>query len=178
VDEGRTGATPIGTVPPAPEELLVNQKTRQLALLLLLSSSLLTQRALGEKVVFRDGKSTEVTKPPCISGDKVLLEIEGLPTAIAYDRNLIDEARTFHANPQTPVLRLFGPCTASGPVAVGVTDSRQAPAPQTPLRAYTAPPSSGGSNHESSGGRCAAITKKGTRCSRRAQPGRAYCYQH
>jgi hypothetical protein len=25
---------------------------------------------------------------------------------------------------------------------------------------------------------CAAITKKGTRCSRNAQPGRAYCWQH
>lgn len=25
---------------------------------------------------------------------------------------------------------------------------------------------------------CAATTKKGTRCSRMAQPGRAYCYQH
>lgn len=28
------------------------------------------------------------------------------------------------------------------------------------------------------GGRCQAITKKGTQCSRRAKPGSAYCWQH
>ncbi len=31
---------------------------------------------------------------------------------------------------------------------------------------------------ESTGDRCAATTKKGTRCLRRAQRGRPYCYQH
>ena len=30
----------------------------------------------------------------------------------------------------------------------------------------------------SSSGRCQAITKKGTQCSRNAQPGRSYCWQH
>ena len=144
---------------------------------LLLSS----QVALAEKVVFRDGNATEVSRPPCLDRGKVLLEIVGLPTPIAYDRNLIDEARTFHANPRTPLLQLFAPCTSSGPVGEGVSGRSSSPAllspsnPPAPARAYSAPSPSGSS---SSGGQCAAITKKGTRCSRRAQPGRAYCYQH
>ena len=154
------------------------RRSRNLALLLALTSSLLSHSAAAEKVVFRDGKSTTVSRPPCISGDKILLEIEGLPTPIAYDRNLVDEARTFHANTQTPVLTLFAPCTASGPVATGVTGSSLAPAPRAPVRAYSAPSASRGSSYDASRGQCAATTKKGTRCSRRAQPGRAYCYQH
>lgn len=153
-------------------------RSRPYALLVVLALCQLAAPVLAERVVFRDGKSTMTSKPPCIAGDKVLIEIEGLPTAIAYDRNLVDEARTFHANPQTPVLRLFASCTATGPVAAGVTGPGPAPAPQAPRRAYSAPSSSRGSSYQPSGGQCAATTKKGTRCSRRAQPGRAYCYQH
>jgi len=162
----------------------VNQQARTLALLLVLASSLLSPPAIAERVVFRNGRSTAVSKPPCISGEKVILEIEDLPTPIAYDRNLIDEAKTFHANPQTPLAKLFGPCPVIGVVASGVTADPSAAAPQPaaaiPLRAYSLPSSSssGGSTNQSTSSRCAATTKKGTQCSRRAQPGRAYCYQH
>lgn len=156
-----------------------------LALLVIAASSFLTEPALAERVVFRDGKTTMASKPPCISGDKILIEIEGLPTAIAYDRNLIDEARTFHANAQTPVPVLFAPCSTTGPVAHGLAaapGSALPPQPSTttstPARAYSAPTSSRGTSYTASPAQCAATTKKGTRCSRRAQPGRAYCYQH
>ncbi|MFN7823558.1 MAG: DUF5763 domain-containing protein [Bacteroidota bacterium] len=33
-------------------------------------------------------------------------------------------------------------------------------------------------NQPQSSGQCQATTKKGTRCSRKAQPGRGYCFQH
>lgn len=153
----------------------MTQSCRNMAFLLVVASSIIGLPAPAEKVVFRDGNSTEVSLPPCLDRGKVLLEIVGLPTPIAYDRNLIDEARTFHANPRTPLLRLFAPCPTTGPVAEGVTGSAPAPTPPAPVKAYSAPASSGSS---SSSGQCAATTKKGTRCSRRAQPGRAYCYQH
>lgn len=156
----------------------------RLALLVIAVSSVLAGRVQAERVVFRDGKTTMTSRPPCIAGDKVLIEIEGLPTAIAYERNLVDEARTFHANAQTPVLVLFAPCSAAGPVAQGLAGPGAAlpPPPSTttsiPARAYSVPTSSRGTSYDTSPAQCAATTKKGTRCSRRAQPGRAYCYQH
>ena len=159
-------------------------RSRPYALLVVLALCQLAAPVLAERVVFRDGKSTMASKPPCISGDKILIEIEGLPTAIAYDRNLIDEARTFHANAQTPVLVLFAPCSATGAVARGLAGPGSALPPQpstptsTPARAYSAPTSSRGTSYNASPAQCGATTKKGTRCSRRAQPGRAYCYQH
>lgn len=162
----------------------MTQSCRSMAFPLIVAASFLAVPAPAEKVVFRDGKSTTASRPPCISGEKILIEIEGLPTPIAYDRNLIDEARTFHANPQTPLPKLFAPCTATGPVAEGAAGSGQglttspSSAPPAPVKAYSAPSSGGRSSSEAISGQCAATTKKGTRCSRRAQPGRAYCYQH
>lgn len=74
------------------------------------------------------------SKPPYIACDEVLIEIERLPTAIAYDRSLADEARTFHANAQTPVLVLFAPCSATGPVAQGLACPGSALTPSPPPR--------------------------------------------
>ncbi len=156
-------------------------------LLALLAFCLAASPLDAEKVVFRDGKTVEVPEPPCLSGESVHLVVPGLPGPVAYNRNLVDEARTFHANPQTPVAKLFGPCNVTTGAGAGLaaagSSSPSAPIGSTPvpLRSYTAPRSSYSGASSSSGSvssQCAAITKKGTRCSRRAQPGRAYCYQH
>jgi micrococcal nuclease len=58
----------------------------------------------------------------------------------------------------------YGPCAICKPPTLAST-------PSTP--AAVAPPS-----RPSSSGRCQAITKRGTQCSRIAQAGRNYCWQH
>ena len=40
------------------------------------------------------------------------------------------------------------------------------------------PPPAAGSAQAVEAGRCQAVTKKGTQCSRRAKPGSKYCWQH
>lgn len=69
----------------------------------------------------------------------------------------------------------YGPCSvckppvlarpepsADNPQKATAAGERKSPTPSTPATA----------------GQCQATTKKGTQCSRRAQPGRAYCWQH
>lgn len=51
-----------------------------------------------------------------------------------------------------------------------VTPAPKPPAPRTTQTTATPAPTSSG--------QCAATTKKGTRCSRRASAGSIYCYQH
>jgi hypothetical protein len=65
----------------------------------------------------------------------------------------------------------FGMCSVCGS-SPGVTTGLTAPPPPTPSgRSAT-------SSVPVSSGRCQAITKKGTQCSRKAQPGSSYCWQH
>lgn len=41
-----------------------------------------------------------------------------------------------------------------------------------------APPGAGGGDAPPAGGRCAARTRSGSRCTRQAEPGSGYCWQH
>lgn len=70
----------------------------------------------------------------------------------------------------------YGACSICRPPVLTATPAPAAttPAAAAPVeRATTTPPT-----RAPASGRCQAITKKGTQCSRRAQPGRAYCWQH
>lgn len=71
------------------------------------------------------------------------------------------------------------PCDAGAPpvVVAPVTQTATTPAPapvSTVSPKATPPPVERSATRQ----QCAAITKKGVRCSRMAQPGRAYCWQH
>lgn len=64
----------------------------------------------------------------------------------------------------------YGPCSrCKPPVMAPSAGSSTTSAP----RALASPPAT-----NSGDGRCQAITKKGTQCSRRAQSGSSYCWQH
>lgn len=62
----------------------------------------------------------------------------------------------------------YGPCSICRPSVLSATVTPATPA--TP-RAVAPPP-------PDASGRCQAITKKGTQCSRRARPGSRFCWQH
>jgi hypothetical protein len=70
------------------------------------------------------------------------------------------------------------PCEAAGTATpAGAAASALTTPPATPLRAVeSVPPAPPGP--AVSAGQCQAITKKGVQCSRRAQAGRAFCWQH
>ncbi len=62
----------------------------------------------------------------------------------------------------------YGPCSICRPPVLSASVT-----PATPVTPKSvAPPSA------TTSGRCQAITKKGTQCSRRARPGSSYCWQH
>lgn len=65
----------------------------------------------------------------------------------------------------------YGLCSVCGSSPVDASGLVATPAP-------TASGRSGASATTSSPGRCQATTKKGTQCSRKAQPGSQYCWQH
>jgi micrococcal nuclease len=62
----------------------------------------------------------------------------------------------------------YGACGICKPPTLADTPSTTPAAVATPTRSSPAVNS----------GRCQAITKRGTQCSRNAQPGRSYCWQH
>jgi len=62
----------------------------------------------------------------------------------------------------------YGACGICKPPTLGSTATSTPTAIAAPSRPSPTP----------SPGRCQAITKSGTQCSRNAQPGRAYCWQH
>jgi hypothetical protein len=66
----------------------------------------------------------------------------------------------------------YGPCSVCRPPTIGQNSQS--------LVTPTKPPSSISEPRQSSPSSvlCQATTKKGTQCSRKAQPGRAYCWQH
>ena len=66
------------------------------------------------------------------------------------------------------VLRL-GPCSVCKPPTLGDSTKAAVVVQATPQPTPTPPADSG---------QCQAITKKGTQCSRRAQAGSSYCWQH
>jgi hypothetical protein len=66
------------------------------------------------------------------------------------------------ANCRPPVLTTSPATAASTPTAEVPVERATTPAP----------------SRAPSSGQCQAITKKGTRCSRQAQPGRSFCWQH
>jgi hypothetical protein len=76
----------------------------------------------------------------------------------------------------------YGPCSVCKPprpgqVSEAAPQALVAPPGQKPSSSTSAPrPST--SSPSVSAGRCQATTKKGTQCSRKAQPGRNYCWQH
>lgn len=65
----------------------------------------------------------------------------------------------------------YGPCKNCKPPVPAAAPATRATAPvaKTPPVERAAPVT---------GGRCQATTKKGTQCSRKAQAGRNYCWQH
>jgi hypothetical protein len=63
----------------------------------------------------------------------------------------------------------YGPCAVCRPPVFSTAAIPAAPA-------TIAPPAP--SRPTAASGQCQAITKKGTQCSRKAQPGRSYCWQH
>lgn len=69
----------------------------------------------------------------------------------------------------------YDPCPTCRPPTRASTASQQPSATAAPV---VSPPASTPVTPATSPGRCQAITKKGTQCSRNAQPGRAYCWQH
>lgn len=68
----------------------------------------------------------------------------------------------YEITPEAAVARGYGPCSVCiGKAAPGVTGETYAKPPPT-----------------ASGGRCQAITQKGTQCKRNAKAGSSYCWQH
>jgi len=67
--------------------------------------------------------------------------------------------------------RGYGPCKICKPPVLATA---AAAAPTTTAAAMTAPKAQASTVP----GRCQAITKKGTQCTRRAMPGSIYCWQH
>lgn len=63
----------------------------------------------------------------------------------------------------------YGPCSVCNPPALSPAAVHQ-PTVSVPRTSAPPPPASSG--------RCQAITKQGTQCSRNAQTGRSYCWQH
>lgn len=72
------------------------------------------------------------------------------------------------------------PIALSDAVAAGYTACARCNPPRS--GASTSPPAQGiqggSSSKPRTSGRCQAITKKGTQCSRQAKPGSSYCWQH
>jgi hypothetical protein len=96
-------------------------------------------------------------------------------------RFTVTDAKTRHFQPHclciagkdgVPPCEAAVAATPAGPAASTATNP-----PATPLKAVeSARPAL--PRPAVSAGRCQATTKKGAQCSRRAQPGRAYCWQH
>jgi endonuclease YncB( thermonuclease family) len=80
------------------------------------------------------------------------------------------------ARSQTPIalknVGSYGACSICRPPVLSDTTSK------TPDVVHAAPKSGPKTMQPASSGRCQAITKKGTQCSRRAQAGSSYCWQH
>ena len=66
----------------------------------------------------------------------------------------------------------YQPCKICHPPVPG------SDAATTPTHANAAAPASAPAQRVAEAGRCQAITKKGTQCSRRAKAGSKYCWQH
>ncbi len=87
------------------------------------------------------------------------------------------------ARSQIPValkdaVKRFGPCSVCKPSVLHEATTSEAvpaalPSPPTTAHAPASEP-----RPAPASGRCQAITKKGTQCSRRAQAGSVYCWQH
>lgn len=74
--------------------------------------------------------------------------------------------------PLAEAAKRYGPCKNCKPpvpaaTSAGTAAATASPGPALPTKSAPA-----------AAGRCQATTKKGTQCSRRAQPGRNYCWQH
>lgn len=69
--------------------------------------------------------------------------------------------------PLVEAARLYGPCKNCKP-----------PVPLAPAATTTPTQAPASRTAAVESGRCQATTKKGTQCSRKAQPGRNYCWQH
>lgn len=69
-------------------------------------------------------------------------------------------------------LRRFGPCSVCRPPVLSAT------ATSTTSGTSATAAATGAARPAASSGRCQAITKKGTQCSRAAKPGTSYCWQH
>jgi hypothetical protein len=75
--------------------------------------------------------------------------------------------RSLATHPPLPARQTVTPVAAQSTAA----DNPSAIAPTTPRQTEASDPAA-------SPGRCQAITKKGTQCTRTAQPGSSYCWQH
>lgn len=88
----------------------------------------------------------------------------------------------FAANGSPTTLReatgRYGACAVCKPPTLAGAASVTAPAAGTAAIAPTRSTPRTATPAREVSGQCAATTKKGTRCSRRAQAGRAYCWQH
>ena len=102
-----------------------------------------------DKVTFSATENTTKNNRTC---NFVLLDVDG---------NAVDTLE---------VIQLGKITTTSN--AVGTTTSQAKSSTSTTRRSSTS------SSRKTSGGQCAAITKRGTRCSRRAASGSVYCWQH
>ena len=87
------------------------------------------------------------------------------------------EGCRFLARSQIPIalknVGSHGPCSVCKPPTLRDSAARTS---TTPSASPAAPPSA--PTQPASDGRCQATTKKGTQCSRRAQAGSSYCWQH
>ena len=124
---------------------------------------------------------------PLIFGLALLLTAAGVPAQPADSVGTIRTADTLFVIPAGPVAGSFTPAarvsvldtiagwahvTVEGWVPAAAVISRM----QAPNPAISPLPASG--EKKTSSGQCAAITKKGTRCKRKAEPGSIYCWQH
>ena len=75
----------------------------------------------------------------------------------------------------------YGPCANCRPPVPGATAPQSqpvAPASRPPASAVERPSAPAATEPAPRSTRCQAITKKGTQCSRNAQAGSSYCWQH
>ena len=75
-------------------------------------------------------------------------------------------------------VKRLGPCSVCKPSVLHDAPKHEAVPTAPPSRPATAEAPGPESHQVTASGRCHAITKKGTQCSRRAQAGSLYCWQH
>lgn len=102
----------------------------------------------------------------------------GFQTATSSDSNTISASRIEILNGAGTVVVVLD-SDADGNGRITVLDQAQNQLASLPLATSGKQIQARSTSPESSSpGRCQAITKKGTQCSRNAQPGSAYCWQH